>query len=175
MTIDNLKCFIQVAENLSFARAAEVLYISQPAVTKQINALEEELGAALFIRTTRHVELTPAGMSFYKDAKDIVLRSQIAVARVQKHNVISDSIRIGLSNHAALFYLAPILAGFRAEYPKIRPVIEVPGYKIAANLFLEKKLDVLFYYKDNLKKNAGISFQELGQDKLSCLILSDPV
>ena len=68
MDIENLKCFLLVAENLSFVRAAEALYISQPAVTKQINALENELGTSLFIRSTRHVELTPAGMSFYKDA-----------------------------------------------------------------------------------------------------------
>lgn len=59
MNIDSLKCFILVAENLSFARTAEALYISQPAVTKQINALEKELGVTLFIRSTRHVELTP--------------------------------------------------------------------------------------------------------------------
>lgn len=170
VTIDNLKCFIQVAENLSFARAAEVLYISQPAVTKQINALEQELGVTLLVRTTRHVELTPAGMSFYKDAKDIVLRSQIAVARVQKHNDITDSIRIGLSNHVALFYLTSYLARLHKEHPDIRPIVEVPGYKIAANLFLEKKLDVLFYYRENLKKNAGISYLEMGKDYLSCLL-----
>ena len=79
MNIDNLKCFILVADNLSFARAAEELYISQPAVTKQINNLEQELGITLFIRSTRHVELTQAGMQFYKDAKDIVVKSEIAV------------------------------------------------------------------------------------------------
>lgn len=173
MNIDNLKCFIQVAENLSFARAAEILYISQPAVTKQISALEQELGVTLFVRTTRHVELTPAGMSFYKDAKDIVLRSQIAVARVKKHSSLSDSIRIGLSNHVALFYLAPLLTRLHEEYPDMHPIVEVPGYKIAANLFLEKKLDILFYYRDNLKKSAGMSFWELGKDTLSCLVPSD--
>ncbi|MDO4305542.1 MAG: LysR family transcriptional regulator [Eubacteriales bacterium] len=170
MTIDNLKCFIQVAENLSFARAAEALYISQPAVTKQINSLEQELGAALLIRTTRHVELTPAGMSFYKDAKDIVLKSQLAIARVHKHNSADSSIRIGLSNHVALFYLAPLLSGFHEKYPEIRPIVECPGYKIAANLFLEKKLDVLFYYKENLRKNTGVSFLELTKDHLSCVM-----
>lgn len=170
MNIDNLKCFIQVAENLSFARAAEALYISQPAVTKQINSLEQELGVTLLIRTTRHVELTPAGMCFYKDAKDIVLKSQIAIDRAKKHNVADNSIRIGLSNEVALFYMAPILARLHAKYPKIHPIVETPGYKFAANLFLEKKLDVLFYYRENLKKNSGIPFLELTKDRLSCLI-----
>jgi transcriptional regulator, lysR family len=172
MTIDNLKCFILVAENLSFARAAEALYISQPAVTKQINSLEHELGVTLFIRSTRHVELTPAGMSFYKDAKDIVLKSQMAVNRVQRHNTTSNSIRIGLSNPIALFYLSPILKKLSEAYPDIRPNIEVPGYKIVLNLFLENKLDVLFYYKENMSKKAEINFVELEKDSLSCLMPS---
>lgn len=119
MNIDNLKCFILVAENLSFARAAEALYISQPAVTKQINALETELGTTLFIRSTRHVELTPIGMSFYKDAKDIVMKSQMAVSRIRQQNVNSDFIRIGLSNPVAL----PLLTRFHLNYPGIRPDI----------------------------------------------------
>ena len=170
MTIDNLKCFILVAENLSFARAAEALYISQPAVTKQINALEHELGVTLFIRSTRHVELTPSGISFYKDAKDIVMKSQAAISRVQRQYANSASIRIGMSNPAALFYLAPILTKFHSAYPDIRPDIECPGYKIILNLFLENKIDVLFYYKENMPKKSGINFIELQKDKLICLM-----
>lgn len=170
MNIDNLKCFILVAENLSFARAAEALYISQPAVTKQINSLEQELGVTLFIRSTRHVELTPAGMSFYKDAKDIVLKSQMAIERVQRQTTNSDSIRIGLSNPIALFYLAPILKKLHREHPDIRPNIEIPGYKIVLNLFLENKLDLLFYFKENMPKKAEINFIELEKDFLSCLM-----
>lgn len=175
MTIDNLKCFILVAENLSFARAAETLYISQPAVTKQINSLEQELGVTLFIRSTRHVELTPAGMSFYKDAKDIVLKSQMAIDRVQRLNTSFASIRIGLSNPIALFYLSPILKKLSESYPDIRPNIEVPGYKIVLNLFLENKLDLLFYYKENMPKKAEINFVELEKDALSCLLPSSHI
>lgn len=175
MTIDHLKCFILVAENLSFARAAKTLYISQPAVTKQINALEQELGVTLFIRSTRHVELTPAGMSFYKDAKDIVLKSQLAIDRVQRHHMNSDSIRIGLGSSIALFYLSPILKKLSEAHPAIRPVIEVPGYKIVLNLFLENKLDLLFYYKENMPRKAEINFVELEQDSLSCLMPSSHI
>lgn len=170
MNIDNLKCFILVAENLSFARAAESLYISQPAVTKQINALETELGVTLFIRSTRHVELTPIGMSFYKDAKDIVMKSQMAVSRIKQQNVNSDYIRIGLSNPVALFYITPFLTRFHLNYPDIRPDIQIPGYKFALNLFLENKLDILFYFRENMPQKKGINFIELEQDHLACLV-----
>ena len=65
MNTQQLESFIQVAENLNFARAAEVLNITQSAVSRQIHSLEEELGTKLFIRSTRTVALTPAGMSFW--------------------------------------------------------------------------------------------------------------
>ncbi len=172
MNIENLKCFILVADNLSFARAAEALYISQPAVTKQISALEHELETRLFIRSPRHVELTAAGMAFYKDAKDIVEKAQMAVSRIKNQNIGQDSLRIGLSNPAALFYLAPLLKLFHENYPDINPVILTPGYKIALNLFLERKLDILFFYKENMTSKANIRFLELETDTLSCLLPS---
>lgn len=170
MNIDSLKCFILVAENLNFARAAEAMHKSQPAVTKQINALEEELGVALFIRSTRHVELTPAGMSFYKDAKDIVFNSQIAIERAKKQNIGENTVSIGLSNPTALFHLTPLLSQLRMTFPNMRPNIQVLSYKIILNLFMSNKLDVLFYYKENMTPKAGISFKEIQSDSFVCLI-----
>lgn len=173
MNIDNLKCFVLVAENKSFARTAEMLYLSQPAITKQINALEKELGVTLFIRSTRHVELTPAGMSFYKDAKEIVLKTQIAVGRLQKQNNNSDTIYIGISNPVSLPYLSPILRRYHEQFPTIYPIVETPGFKIVLNLFLENKIDILFYYKENMSKHQNISFLELERDYLTCLMPHD--
>lgn len=170
MNIDSLKCFILVAENLSFARAAEALYKTQPAVTKQINALEQEIGAALFIRSTRHVELTPAGMSFYKDAKELVQNAQIAVERAQRQNVSENIISIGLSNPTALFYLSPLLSHFHADYPDIYPNIQVLSYKIIISLFMDNKLDILFMYKENMSKKNGVIFKEIQKDSFVCLL-----
>lgn len=170
MTINNIRCFILVAENLSFARAAEALYISQPAVTKQINALENELGATLFIRSTRHVELSSAGMTFYKDAKEIISKVEQAVQHVQTQKREMNSIRIGLSNSTVLSYLSRILRILHSKYPDICPEIEILSYKIVRNLFLEKKLDILFYYKENITVKKGIRFKELQKDYWSCLV-----
>ena len=72
MNVFQLSCFLAVADNLSFARAAAGLHITQPAVTQQIRALEKELGVRLFVRTTRTVRLTEEGRSFYGDARRIV-------------------------------------------------------------------------------------------------------
>lgn len=173
MNIDNLKCFILVADNLSFARAAKELYISQPAVTKQINNLEQELGVKLFIRSTRHVELTQAGMQFYKDARDIVVKSEIAINKLKKRNSTSNYIHIGLSNTSALSYLSPILTKLHENHPDIIPNIEVLNYKTILNLFLEEKLDLIFYYKENMIKRSGINYLELEKDRLTCVIPSN--
>ena len=72
MNSTQLECFMQVAENLNFARAAEALHITQPSVTHQIHTLETELNVKLFHRTTRSVSLTQAGLSFFTDAKNIL-------------------------------------------------------------------------------------------------------
>ena len=64
MNIDQLQCFLTVADTLNFARAAEQLHVTQPAVTQQIHALERELGVPLFRRTTRTVRITEEGLAF---------------------------------------------------------------------------------------------------------------
>lgn len=92
-----LETFITVAENGSFSKAAEVLYITPTAVMKQINALEERLGIMLFARTNHGLQITEAGKSFMQDAKYIIDYSARAVERAKD---ISDkenrrAVRIG--------------------------------------------------------------------------------
>lgn len=170
MNIDGLKCFILLAENLSFARTAEAMYKSQPAVTKQINALEAELGVTLFSRSTRHVELTQAGMSFYKDAKEIVRNTQMAIERAKRHELGENTINIGLSNPTALFCLSGILSRLLIEIPALRPNIQVLSHKTILSLFMENKLDALFYYKENAPGKIDARFKELQKDTCVCLL-----
>ena len=79
MTLYQLECFVQVAELLSFVRAAEQMCISQPAITYQIRTLEKEMDVTLFERSTRHCRLTPAGQAFYHDAIQLISFYQRAV------------------------------------------------------------------------------------------------
>ena len=93
-----LQTFLCVAEAGSFNKAAERLYISPPAVIKQINLLEEKLDVQLFVRTHRGLELTKAGQSLYQDAKYIIQYCKDSVTRAK--NVMQESadvIRIGTS------------------------------------------------------------------------------
>ena len=170
MNLESLKCFILVAENLSFARAAKTLCKTQPAVTKQISALEQQLGVPLFTRSTRHVELTPAGMSFYKDAKELVQNAQMAIERAQRQYIASNTLSIGVSTASMLSYLVPLLSRFHAGNPHIYPNIQMLNYKVILNLFLDNKQDLLFFYKENSTLDPGIHFHELEKDAFVCLM-----
>src|ERR1700754_2031107 len=78
-----LRYFIQVAETLHFGRAAERLHISQPPLSRAIRSLEQALGAELFARTKRRVELTPAGAQLLEEARRILMQLERATCQVQ--------------------------------------------------------------------------------------------
>ena len=93
-----LETFLCVAESGSFNRAAEKLYISPPAVIKQINLLEEGLDLQLFVRTHRGLALTEAGKSLYQDAKYIIQYCKDSVTRAKNAMQESENmLRIGTS------------------------------------------------------------------------------
>lgn len=98
MYIQQLATFIQVAEAGSFGKAAEILFISTPAIVQQINLLEERCGFPLFNRSNRGVSLTPAGQSLYEDGKKIITLSDKALEQAKQ--IFEDSfmtIKIGSS------------------------------------------------------------------------------
>lgn len=82
MNRNQLKYFVAAAESRSFTKAAEQFYISQTAITQQMQLLEESLGCTLFDRSTRPVSLTPAGKIFLGEARAILDRMSSAVERV---------------------------------------------------------------------------------------------
>lgn len=93
-----LDTFIQVADQGSFSKAAEVLFISPTAVLKQINLLENDLGFPLFVRTNRGIFLTEAGQSLYKDAKHMIRFARESINRAKNAMKKSEQvIRIGTS------------------------------------------------------------------------------
>lgn len=84
MTIFQIECFLAVAEHLNFAKAAEQLNVSQPAITRQIRTLEEELNTQLFIRNTRWVRLTENGRIFQSDAQVMATAARRSIQRFAK-------------------------------------------------------------------------------------------
>ena len=83
-SLARLSCFVAVAEELHFGRAAERLHMTQPPLSRQIQQLENELGVQLIDRTTRTVTLTPAGVAFLPDARRILQLAESAAQTVKR-------------------------------------------------------------------------------------------
>src|SRR5213592_4939092 len=106
----HLRYFVAVAEELHFARAARRLNIAQPALSQQIRQLEHLLGANLFVRTTRRVELTPAGRAFLPGAH----RTLNELGRALRDTSGGERrLRIGYTAYSAIAVLPALLQGFR--------------------------------------------------------------
>ena len=116
----HLKTFLAVAEQLSFTRAAERLFLTQPAVTLQIKSLEEDLGLRLFDRTGQQITLTPAGNLLRSYAVRISeMCAEVELAMGALHGEMRGRVSLGASNTVGR-YLLPRLAGeFLAENPRV--------------------------------------------------------
>jgi DNA-binding transcriptional LysR family regulator len=113
-----LRYFVAVAEQLHFGRAAEALYVSQPALSKQIRALEGRLRARLFVRDRRTVRLTPAGAALLPPARDVLAawhRAESAVAAAAAESAAT--LTVGMSTGLGRGLLPAVRARFAAAAP----------------------------------------------------------
>jgi DNA-binding transcriptional LysR family regulator len=123
MTIENFRLvvFRAVAHHLSFSRAAEELLLTQPAVTQQIKALEEQFGVPLFHRGGGRISLTPGGAALLPFAEQIKALSEQAFAAVAgAYGQIAGELTVGASQTIAQYLLPTFLAGFLQQNPKVR-------------------------------------------------------
>lgn len=127
-----MRCFVAVAEELSFRRAADRLNMTQPPLSRQIKLLEDRINLTLFVRNNRHVRLTSAGENFYHSALDILQRSEQAILNARqavRGNV--GNISLGFVPSAALKFV-PLIAQKMAEtMPDVTLTqIEMMGYEV---------------------------------------------
>lgn len=146
MDIRQLECFVAVAEELHFRRAGERLGLSQSALSERVSALEHELGARLFFRTTRQVSLTQAGSEFVQDANRILADIERAVSNV-RHTAESDlrHIRVSGVDEAISMLLPKALLAFRRTDPKVHvQVLETASSEQHAQELIGHRTDVAF-------------------------------
>ena len=131
-----LRYFRTVAQTLHFRRAAELLGVSQPPLSKSIKNLEEQLGTPLFLRTRRRVELTPAGQALLERSEKIFQELENARLEVKRYGSGEKGIlRMGCEDGTTFSVLPPILQSFQKQYPSVQcSVVTQPMDDLMAGL-----------------------------------------
>lgn len=138
-----LRVFRTVAAEHSFRRAAEILHLSQPAISQQIHALESELGVSLFDRSHGHVLLTAAGTALLTFAKKGARLAEEALQAVQQtKGQIAGELRIGASMTIAQYILPRMLGTFLTAHPRVRLAVRSGNSEQIVEALAEKQIDL---------------------------------
>ena len=120
MELRQLEYFVAVARHRHFGRAAEAIYVTQPALSQQVRRLESELGVALLRRTSRGVELTPAGADLLARAETILAEASAARSVMDEHaGVVRGAVRVAATAADAV-RLPEVIAAFHRDHPSVR-------------------------------------------------------
>lgn len=144
INLNSLKIFLEVANSKSFLDASNKLFISQPAISKSMSKLEEDLGITLFYRANKGISLTPSGEILYrylKDTKDLLLSCERVL--VSMNDIEEGRIIIGVQSHIVRNYLMDKIDNFRLKHPKI--VIELIDLSTSSLIgkLEERKIDFI--------------------------------
>jgi DNA-binding transcriptional LysR family regulator len=145
MEIRQLKYFAVLAEELNFNRAAARLHMSQPPLTRQIQQIESELGAQLFLRLPRGLELTPAGASLQDDARRILGQLEVAKDRAGKAGRGQiGRLDVGIFGSAILNHIPRLLLQFRNRYPEVQISLHEQTKSEQLQALREKRITIGF-------------------------------
>jgi DNA-binding transcriptional LysR family regulator len=145
MDIQTLKNFLILCETLNFRIAAERISIVQPALSRQIQLLEENVGALLFERDKRNVNLTEAGHYFRKECERILGELEKAITKTsQLHNGEAGEINIGHSSSAMQSILPQFLISIKKALPDIRTSLSEIANRQLIEMLLHRKIDIAF-------------------------------
>lgn len=172
MNTTQLECFVQVADNLNFRRAADELHLSQPTVSKQVSSLEEELGGALFLRSTREVTLTALGSSFLPDAREILRLTYAASKRAHK-KAADEELALGYSDPNDLLRLAPVLDRLRRKQPGFHITLSLGPRDANIDRLAREQLDIVLGFEGASIQAGQIAFRPLNTSSLACVVRAD--
>ncbi len=166
MDFNNLQAFLAVADAGSFSRAAQRLYLTQPAVSKRLASLEDELGLRLFDRIGRKVSLTHAGSSLLPRARELLLQAQD-----MKHlasnltEEVSGPLILGTSHHIGLHRLPDVLKQYRSEYSDVQLDIRFMDSEAACRAVEKGELEMAIVTLPT-DSPSNLQIRELWEDKL---------
>jgi DNA-binding transcriptional LysR family regulator len=142
MELRQLQYFAAVARHRNFTRAAEALYVTQPALSQQVRRLEAELGLQLLRRTSQGVELTPAGADLLAHADKVIAGVEAARAEMDRHAGVSRGVARVAATAADAPRLPEALAAFHAEHPGIQVALRQGSAQEVVDLTRRGAVDV---------------------------------
>jgi DNA-binding transcriptional LysR family regulator len=167
-----LQVFMAVAKHLNFTRAADELFMSQPAVTFQIKQLEELYSTRLFERRHGNVSLTPAGELVFSYAEKImVLSDEMETRLAESSGEMRGPLLIGASLTIAEYLLPDLLSEFNALYPQVRACLIVANSETIERRVVEHTLDLGLIEAPS--KLAGVASEVCGRDELVVICSPD--
>ena len=162
--------FFCVASTLNFARAAEKLNVTQPAVKHQIRSLENELNVTLFNRSVRNVSLTPEGELLLPEVKDLLIHFNSLQNKFTKTVPSSfTSFKIGCMSDTLCSLLPDVLYDLALYEPNIHPVLHTFFSSHLVKTMEENLADVVLGIRDSLPKGSNIEYTEILKTPLVCV------
>lgn len=163
MELRHLRYFVAVAAEENVTRAAAKLHVSQPALSRQVRDLEEELGFPLLERTAQAVRLTEAGRVFLREAEAVLARTEQAIQTARAIAVgTSGEIRVGYAPTLTVEILPRALRSFQARFPRIKvSLFDLSSEEMLVQL-QQEKLDLALTVRPERKSARGLRFIELG-------------
>lgn len=175
MDIQNIRAFLTVAETRSFSRAAEKLFISQPAISKRISTLEYSLDCKLFDRLGKNIQLTQAGEALIPGYQRIlaeISESERIISALRTS--VSGHLKFGTSHHIGLHRLPPILRKYTTQYPDVELDIQFMDSEQAAALILKGDIELaLITLPDTIEK--PLTTIPVWTDPMECVVAKDHV
>ena len=165
MELRQLRYFVAVAEELHFGHAARRLRIAQPALSRQIQALEKELMVQLLFRNRRRVQITPAGQVFLDRARLILARIEDAVLAAQRASGgVSGSLNLGFVGSATYDVLPSVLRAFRQAAPHVELTLSEMTVHVQLEALTEKRIDIGLLRLP--AKTEGLVFRTISREPL---------
>ena len=169
----HLQVFITVAEKQNFSRAAEVLHMTQPAVSQYIRILEENLGVRLLERTNKYVRLNKAGKIVYHHAKEITgLYTRMQHLVDDLTHKASGPLSIGASYTFGEYVLPHIIAEMKDQYPEVAPSVTIGNTAEIADGVMRHQLDVGIV-EGHFKKEKQLNIEAFAEDSMVVVASAD--
>lgn len=171
MLLRHIHYFLAVAEHRSFTRAAVALHVSQPALSQQIKQLEDSLGAPLFDRSGRHIQLTDVGEVWLRYAKNALRALEEGKRAIHDVEDLSrGALRVAVTPTFTAWFVGPLMANFHARYPGITIQLQEMSQEKIEKRLLNDELDIGIAFDD--VHCADIEVQPLLTESLA-LVVSD--